>query len=509
MRYTYPFLFVLVFLSVSDQAGATPAPSVGATQSVQESTKAAPATGVPGASADVGRNVRLGYQAFVAKRYVDALGYLDEAIKASPTALALTVRGAVHLALGQNDAAASDFTQALSRDSRFPMALLGQAALYYQLHKLEPALEDYSAALAINPRMPEAYVGRGLILHEMHEPEKAASDFAEAGKLMSATDRVSAATHYETAGLLYKEAGRTSDALRYINAAIELTPAAGELYTSRGNMEKNQIGMGKALLDYETAIRLNPDDIEARDRLARLLEDMGQYQESLNEFNVIFRTPRDDAYLYLDHANLMMDMGRYDDAQRDYEIAAKLDPTSARVVHQRMQLRFYQGDYAAAVEDADLWLSDKGKIDTETNVEYTLLWRHISMQRHGIDDRAYMVKAAANLKNRAEWPYPLMQYSIARLGEKQLREAALRGDTEQIQQRQCETAGYIGERYLSQNQPDLAKGEFQRALAICPFSYIERSLASHELRSLAAEASLQGTRGGISSGENTPATPAR
>ncbi len=485
MHYSYRFLLVLGILCVHDDAGAIIVPDVGAVASVHGTTE----TQIPrisGASLNATRNIQLGYQALQQNRYSDALGYLDEAVKIDPAPVALTLRGEVRVALGRSDAAIDDFTRALSKDSRFLGALLARAALYSKLDKSDLALDDYSEALAIDPRSSDAYISRGLIFHDMHKQGQAANDFERAGQLLAVKNNVTGAEWFKVAALGYDLVHRKSDALRCINTAIGLTPDRGDVYAMRGDMEKNQIGMGKALLDYETALRLNPNDTSARDSLAVMLEDMGQYQASMNEFDVIFRTPQNDESLYLDHANLMMDMGRDEDAQKDYEIAGKLQPTSARVVHQRMQLRFYQGDYAAAVEDADIWLSTKGKTDSETNVAYTLLWRHISMQRQGIDDRDYMVKAMVNLKNRSEWPYPLMEYSIGNLGEKQLEDAALHGAPEKLPQRECEAAAYIGERYLSQNRLGNAEDKFRRALAICPFGFIERTLAAHELRNIAA-----------------------
>lgn len=492
-------------LSTSSEAKAAAVVMDGAgTRAVVESTKSQTVDIQAGAAPAA----QLGYQAFEAKRYADALSYFDEAIKADPSPATLSLRGRIHIALGQNDAAINDFTRALSQQPRLVDTRLARAVVYTNTRRPALAINDYDLVLAVNPVLPRAYIGRGIAFHDLQEPAKAATDFVRAAKLESVTDKAVAVDHYRLAALTFAEARRTDDAIACASAALALAPDDSKLYALRGDIEKTQDDKGKALVDYETAIRLNPGDTDARQSLAGLLEDMGQYQASLDQFNEIFREPRNDPDLYLDHANLMMDMARDEDADRDYERAEKLRPAYPRLVHQRMQLRFYRGDYAAAVRDADWWLSTKGKSDSETNVAYTLLWRHISMQRQGIDDKPYMIAATKGLKTRTTWPYPLIQYLIGRLDERQLRQAALRGTPEQRGQRQCEAAAYIGERRLSQNQPRLAEAEFRRALAVCPFGFIERSLAVHELQGMAARDNEYVNEGDSSALEKRRTTPA-
>jgi tetratricopeptide (TPR) repeat protein len=505
-RHFLPCLFAA--FSFGCLANTTPASD--AIKSVPETEALTPFTVVPPKVSESAANYfRLGYQSMKAGRYPEAQVYLDKAVKADPGPAALAMRGQIYAATGQYQAALGDFTSVLAQDPRRANVLLLRGDMYYMLKDLPHALVEFNAALAIEPDLALAYMGRGQVFEDMHQPGSAADDYVLAARLIATTDRSAAASLYQSAVFQYNHDNRKKDAIACVDAALKLTPEAAVLYAMRGDLEKKIYGPGKALIDYQTAIRLDPSNIEARDRVAKLFEDTDQLQASLDEFNEILKTPQKNPDWYLDRANVLMDMARDSDALPDYEIAEKLNPFYPRVKHQRMQLRFYQGDYAGAVRDADAWLSTEGKTDSETNVEYTLLWRHIAMQRQGVDDQTYMSAAIANLKNRVDWPYPLMEYSTGRLSEQQLEAASLRGAAEEMQARECEAAAYIGEWQLSHNQADRAEARFRSALAVCPFSFIERTLATHELKNISAKTSERAGGSDNPLPGKTPLTEAR
>ncbi|MFP6558115.1 tetratricopeptide repeat protein [Paraburkholderia sp. B3] len=479
MRIKESFLCLLVAAGCTGVADAALVPDVGAIDAAEPTIHFpwATASTLPGNAIT---RLQPGYQAVLAKRYTEALGYLDRAIKADPTPRALLQRGGVYILLGQYRNAVGDFTLALAKSPRLAEAAFGRAEAYYKLNDFPAALTDFNAALALNPDMSVAHLGRGVLFWQMKEYGKAADDFAWVARRDATTDKVNAVNRYKIASQLYDLGHREEDAIACIDAAITLAPEIASLYASRGDLEEDEYG--KSLMDYETAIRLDPGDVDARYSLAVLLHEMGQTQASLNEFNELLRTPQSDPYFYVGRGNTLMDMDRDEDALLDNERAAKLDPTSYWVVSQRMQLRFYQGDYAGAARDADTWLSVHEKAD-EHDAEYALMWRHISTQHMGADDRPYMANAMTHLNDHSAWPYPLIEYAAGKLDERELRAASAHGDPEEMQQRRCETAAYIAEKYLTHNQRSVAEEEFRRAFAICPFDFAERTLAARALKS--------------------------
>lgn len=487
MRRKHSRLFVLAAVSFSCFVHAAPVPPAAGTIFPQQAIAPIPVTGAA-LSGSKNRDFQLGYQAALAENYSVALGYLD---KAGSTPAADFLRGRIYAALGRQADAVSSYSAALAQQPHSIEILFARAVAYRNLKNSPQALADFNAVLALDPDAAFGYLGRGLLLQEMGENEKAAGDMLCAARRLVKTNPSVAASSYTLASGLYSDAKRNEEAIAAASAALRLTPDQALLYALRGTSEYRIGDYGNALIDFENAVRLNPQDVDSRAAIGRLLEAMGQLQAALDEFAIVFASPQTDPGLYIDRADVLMDMGRYEEAMADYDAAAKLDPQSAWLIHQRIQGRFYVGDYSGAVQDADLWLSTAGKKATETNVAYTHLFRHLAMQRQGLDDRAFMAAAIDGMKNRKGWPYALMQYSAHQINERQLAAAVSRGTPEELPQRQCEAAAYIGERQLSLNQPARAEEQFRYALEVCPYAFVERMVANHGLKDIGKTAMAQ------------------
>jgi tetratricopeptide (TPR) repeat protein len=492
-------LFGLVALSVSYAASALPG---GVTIDLVQGERGTLAANQLPPECLGSTDLQMGCKAVAEGRIDDARRYLDdEQAKNGKTAAGMVLRGGLDFRLGEYQTAISDFGIALALNPRNADALSGRGLAFFKLKDEASALADLNAALLIKPDLQDALIARALIFVDVDEQGKAADDFVRAADLAATVDKGRAAELYKAAGLIYGLNSRPKDAVARFTAAINLTPEAADLYAYRASQERDMGNQQTALVDYDRAVALNPGDVDARRRRARLLEDMGQTQASLDEFNKLLMTASEDMNLYLGRANVLMDLGRFDDAQADYSAAAKIKPLDDRLVHQRMQNEFYLGHYSAAVRDADRWLATQGKKDSERNVAYTLLWRHISMQRQGIDDHEYMVAAMAALSDRTSWPYPLMEYASGLIVEEQLLSAAsIREDSRKASEQQCEAVTYIGERYLSQNQPQPAAVHFRRAMEICPYAFIERTLAMRELGQISITAGSAGGSRNATSG---------
>ncbi|WP_043285510.1 tetratricopeptide repeat protein [Paraburkholderia oxyphila] len=424
-------------------------------------------------------------QATALGQYSDARQYLDQAIaKKGDAAAGMVSRGNVEFRLHEYDKAVNDYTSALELRPHDAGVLSQRGVAFFKLHDYARALADFNAALAIDSSLMDAFLGRGLIYYDQQEYGKAADNYVKLASLRAAANREDAIASYKTAAWLYGQVNREANARASINAALALAPDSAALYATRGRLEREQGDLVASFHDYSRAVQLDPDDVDIRDGRSAVLEQMGQYEAALDEMDRILLTPRQDPELYIDRANILMDLGRDEQARADFETAAQLNPDSPRLLNQRMRLWFYLGDYGAAASDADLWLATKGKVDSDKNVQYILLWRHIVMQRQGVDDREYMSAAMARLYNRDVWPYPLMEYSIGRLDERQMKRAALWGDPQKQNERDCEAAAYVGEKYLAHDLPDQAAENFRIALQICPFDFVERKLATHGLRQI-------------------------
>jgi len=80
---------------------------------------------------------------------------------------------------------------------------------------------------------------------------------------------------------------------------------------------------------YEKAIAADPQHIDARINLGRLLHDAGRLQQAERVYRDAIRADAVDAVLYYNFATLLEDIGRSADAMRLYESALRLDPELA------------------------------------------------------------------------------------------------------------------------------------------------------------------------------------
>jgi len=410
--------------------------------------------------------------------------YFNKALKAGYFEPALIGRASAYMLIGQLDSALTDYSAVLARDSRSADALFGRASVYIARQQRALALDDLNAAIALAPDPRFSTIALALRAHvfeDAQEYTKAGDDFFAAGRISPTTPSL----FFHLAGLMYEKANQNGRAVAVLSQAIDLDPHDADLYQSRGRMYKKQRDLGRALSDYTTSVRLAPTDVDQHQSLADLLDTMGQKEAALDEDNEVVRLAPDSAESYVARAQIFTELGRDVEARRDYAEAERIAPGTPRLVHSRMQFLFYQGDYAGAVADANAWLAAPTRSKDPVNVAYTLLWRHIAMQRQRIDDRADLEAATSPLPIRDQWPYPLIEFSLTRIDETQLLAAASRGDPITSQEHLCEANAYIGERYASHGQNPQAKSAFQTAMAICPVSFIEHDLAIRGLKQIA------------------------
>ncbi|CAD8114220.1 unnamed protein product [Paramecium primaurelia] len=91
------------------------------------------------------------------------------------------------------------------------------------------------------------------------------------------------------------------------------------LFSEQGQKEK-------ALLDYNTAIKLNPNDAEVYYNRAILFSEQGQKEKALLDYNMAIRLNPNDAEVFINRGNLFYQQGEKEKAIQDYNKALVLQP---------------------------------------------------------------------------------------------------------------------------------------------------------------------------------------
>lgn len=429
------------------------------------------------------RYFRAGVQALHADNYADAIADFTEVLALRRSTAALINRGFAYRQLGDPKTAIASYTAALENNPRSADALVGRANAYAMLEKYKEALADCDSALSIQPDKTDAHTARGYVLASLNEYERAGDDY-----LFVARQQSTIADAYRLAGDLYARARRYDKAIAAYKEAIRLAPTQAPSYVMRARAFSALHNRTAALADFAIALRIDPTDTDAYWGRGLLFEQIGNYQAAAADYEALEHFLPGSSRPHVCRADVLTRLGHDEDARKEYAIADQLAPNDTKLLYGRLQFRFYQGEYAAAISDADAWLriasaKKKEAASDQQDAFYVLIWRHMAAQRLGVDDDAVLKQAAMNLDHK-QWPYPLIAFYLGRIDETQLRAFAAKGDAPAIQGQQCELGAYVGESAAARGLEDVAKRDFTEALHVCPVDFIERSLVSRGLEKL-------------------------
>jgi len=337
------------------------------------------------------------------------------------------------------------------------LAYLKRSNAYYALNDIDHAIADLEAASALTPH-----------------------DYAPLHEL----------------AIAYRDKGETERAIETMDRAISINPRSAESFYHRGEMKRALDRFIEAEADFETAIRLAPDDSKiafiengAITRATRNRLKANSYKELAKTY--IFARQEAKAAETLDRAvNAFPNVGTFyalrasyyehRDALRasaDLDKAIALDPVEVRALTQRGRLAFTNGNYAAAARDwAQAWQGNRG--DLSIPEAYLPIWIYMLEAR---DDNA---RATSGFARRVKeigakvWPYPVASFYLGQVSAEALDAAA--ADNNQ----KCEANFYVGEWHLLKGDIASARKRFEQASGGCPPSLIERDMAEIEAKRL-------------------------
>jgi tetratricopeptide (TPR) repeat protein len=220
-------------------------------------------------------------------------GRLEEAFKYYTTALALQPEerkraethhnlGSVLQKLGRNDEAIAQIREALRIRPDYADAHGNLGTALLQSGRTDEAIAEYREALRLKPAYAEARNNLGTVLARTGRLEEAIAEFQETVRL-----KPDATLAYVNVADALRRLNRRDEAVAALRMAIRLQPDMAIAHYSLGNVFQDMDQFEAAVGAYRDALRYEPEatSYDIHNDLGVALAQLGRRQEALAEFN--------------------------------------------------------------------------------------------------------------------------------------------------------------------------------------------------------------------------------
>lgn len=165
---------------------------------------------------------------------------------------------------------------------------------------------------------------------------------------------VQAGTLFFYRGYAYQAQGRLDEGLLDYESALEIQPDLAEVYINRGNIyffyqDKDD----EAFLEYDQATQMRPDWNMPYLNRGNIYLLRGDYEEALAEFSLAVQLAPNDSLGYVNRGNVYYSQGLYDRALVDYNQALDINPDDFGAYNNRANIYTIQGKFELALADYD------------------------------------------------------------------------------------------------------------------------------------------------------------
>ena len=212
----------------------------------------------------------------------------------------------------------------------------------------EGALEDYERVQRLDPGSPFAWGEGGHMLFLLGR-------LAEA---LAAADRAEALggphpTIHTLRSRIDSADGRSDDAFRELERALELNPEWTEALTARGMLRYGRGEFALALRDFELVTKVDPDDHVAHVNHAAALSGLGRLPDALAAAETAVRLAPRNADARSARGVLRQRLGDASGALDDFQAAVEAEPTNLEARLNLGSLTQDAGDHLAAIAHFD------------------------------------------------------------------------------------------------------------------------------------------------------------
>nr|WP_252263447.1 tetratricopeptide repeat protein [Paracidobacterium acidisoli] len=229
---------------------------------------------------DAGLKTLLGMSYFGSAQYREAVPYLQASVKASPENLQL--RGVLAQSClydKQYDCTLEQYKQIITVDPDSVQAHMLAGEAFDGLHRTLEAISEFEQAVKASPKEPNVHFGLGYLLWTQRHYEEAAQQFQQ--ELENDPTHAQAMAYLGDAQI---RLGENDAARATLEKAVKLPDTVRIVWLDLGILHAADQQNDEAVADFLHAIEMDPSEVDAHWRLARLYQSMGKKAEAQAEF---------------------------------------------------------------------------------------------------------------------------------------------------------------------------------------------------------------------------------
>lgn len=167
-----------------------------------------------------------------------------------------------------------------------------------------------------------------------------------------------ASTYNTQLGIAYLRQGDVNTAKDKLDRALKENPSNPAVHSARAMLFQRMNLEAEADKEFQTALRLAPEDPDLQNNYAVYLCERGRTDEGVKRFetvahNALYRTPW---VAYTNAGVCLRTAKRNDDAARNFVVALQIRPNFAEAAFQLGDLQFSDGNPAAARQTIDAFV---------------------------------------------------------------------------------------------------------------------------------------------------------
>lgn len=233
------------------------------------------------------------------------------------------------------------------------------------------------------------------------------------------------------------------------------------IYNNRGTFLQSLGRHDDALKDFEKATQLDADYVPAWTNrgFARLM--LGQFNRAEADLSRSIELDPQQPVAFGLRGTARLQQGRADTAVQDYQTAVSLDPDNPAAYYDLGFAHFFDRQYAAARD------AFQQAIKNDPSIQFLDPWRYTAMVFSGQREQAVAEfgKIESLPAESRNWFNVTTLYLMGKLDENAVLAAVSKEPPQVKAAQECEAYYFFGLRAASRNQPDVAKQNFEKAVA--------------------------------------------